>query len=97
MDWSSPFDAASPYAVFLDRFASPAHRARWDAMHGRIALGPDQATLLGGFARRMPVLVLAGAWCGDCVNQCTIFDHFANASPAPWRSTAAIACRSPCS
>jgi hypothetical protein len=24
----------------------------------------------------MPVLVLAGTWCGDCVNQCPIFDHF---------------------
>ena len=26
------------------------------------------------------VLCLAGAWCGDCVNQCPIFDHFAAAS-----------------
>jgi thiol-disulfide isomerase/thioredoxin len=25
----------------------------------------------------MPVLVLAGAWCGDCVNQCPIFAAFA--------------------
>jgi len=24
----------------------------------------------------MKVLVVAGAWCGDCVNQCPIFDHF---------------------
>ena len=29
----------------------------------------------------MPVLVLAGAWCGDCVNQCPIFAHFASAAP----------------
>jgi thiol-disulfide isomerase/thioredoxin len=29
----------------------------------------------------MHVLCLAGAWCGDCVNQCPIFDHFAQASP----------------
>ena len=26
----------------------------------------------------MPVLVLAGAWCGDCVSQCPIFLHFAD-------------------
>jgi hypothetical protein len=26
------------------------------------------------------VLVLNGAWCGDCINQCPIFDHFAGAS-----------------
>ena len=30
----------------------------------------------------MPVLVLNGAWCGDCINQCPIFDHFAAASKA---------------
>ncbi|MCP6726345.1 thioredoxin family protein, partial [Klebsiella pneumoniae] len=31
--------------------------------------------------RQMPVLCLAGAWCGDCVNQCPIFEHFAAAAP----------------
>jgi hypothetical protein len=30
----------------------------------------------------MPVIVLAGAWCGDCVNQCPIFARFAAAAPA---------------
>jgi hypothetical protein len=28
----------------------------------------------------MPILVLAGAWCGDCVDQCPIFEHFAAAA-----------------
>jgi thiol-disulfide isomerase/thioredoxin len=82
MDWSSVIETALPYTAFLDRFASPAHRLRWDTMHGRIELEPAQIALLGGFVRRMPVLVLTGAWCGDCVNQCPIFDHFAQASPA---------------
>jgi hypothetical protein len=82
MDWPSIFAEALPYAGFLDRHATPAHRARWDAMHARFALEPAQAALLGGFVRRMPVLCLAGAWCGDCVNQCPAFDHFARASPA---------------
>ena len=27
--------------------------------------------------RDMPVLCLAGTWCGDCINQCPVFDHFA--------------------
>jgi hypothetical protein len=82
MDWSSAFETALPYAAFLDRHATPTQRPRWDAMHGRLRLEPDQVALLGGFVRRMPVLVMAGAWCGDCVNQCTIFDHFAGASTA---------------
>jgi hypothetical protein len=30
----------------------------------------------------MPVLCLAGTWCGDCVNQCPAFDHFASVSSA---------------
>ncbi|MBV9126073.1 MAG: thioredoxin family protein, partial [Planctomycetes bacterium] len=26
-------------------------------------------------------LFLAGAWCGDCIRQCPIFEHFAAAAP----------------
>ena len=80
MDWSNVFNEALPYQAFLDRHANPAQRLRWDGMHARIQLSDPQRTLLGGFVRRMPVLVPAGAWCGDCVNQCPIFDHFATAS-----------------
>jgi hypothetical protein len=80
MDWMSAFEAALPYTGFLDRYANPAQRARWDAMHARVALSSAQSALLGGFVRRMPVLCVAGAWCGDCINQCPAFDHFAKAS-----------------
>ena len=61
MDWSSAFEAALPYTQFLDQFATPAQRGRWDAMHARVQLEPEQTTLLGGFVRRMPVIVMAGA------------------------------------
>lgn len=80
MNWSELFEQALSYADFLDRHATPEQRARWDAMHGRVALAPGQRELLAGFRRTMPVLVLNGAWCGDCINQCPIFDHFAAAS-----------------
>src|SRR4051794_32362970 len=82
MDWSAVFSEALPYEAFLDRHATPAQRPRWDALHARFALGAEQRALLGGFVRRMPVLCLAGAWCGDCINQCPLFDHFARAAPA---------------
>ena len=82
MDWSAVFSEALPYAAFLDRHATPEQRRRWDAMHGRVRLTAEQVDLLRGFRRQMPVLVLNGAWCGDCVNQCPIFDHFACVSPA---------------
>jgi hypothetical protein len=80
IEWSNIFADALPYTSFLDRFANPSQRARWDAMHGRFSLTDEQKRLLGGFARTMPVLCLAGAWCGDCINQCPAFDHFASAS-----------------
>jgi hypothetical protein len=80
--WAAAFDVAAPYAVFLDRHADAGQRTRWDAFHGQVTLTSPQRALLAGFVRRMPVLVLAGAWCGDCVNQCPIFAHFAAASPA---------------
>jgi hypothetical protein len=79
-DWSNHFAEALPYASFLDRYARPAQRSRWDAMHARFSLTADQEKLLAGFTRRMPVICLAAAWCGDCVNQCPAFDLFAQVS-----------------
>src|SRR6476659_935947 len=81
MDWSRVFAAGLPYTTFLERHATPPQRQRWDAMHARLSPNEEQTQVLGGFVRRMPVLCLAGAWCGDCINQCPIFDHFARATP----------------
>jgi hypothetical protein len=80
MDWINVFAEAVPYAAFLDRYATSSQRVRWDELHGRFTLSTSQRELLGGFVRRMPVLCLAGAWCGDCINQCPVFDHFAQAA-----------------
>lgn len=77
MEWQTIFEEALSYSRFLDTYANPAQRTRWDAMHARIRLSQPQRELLGSFSRQMPVLVLNGAWCGDCINQCPIFDHFA--------------------
>jgi hypothetical protein len=78
--WRAAFAAALPYHDFLARHGTADQRGRWEAFHARVALAADQRALLAGFTRRMPVLVLAGAWCGDCVNQCPIFAHFAAAA-----------------
>ncbi len=82
MDWSQIFAEAKHYGAFLDQYAKPEQRARWVSMHESIGLTETQVALLEGFKRRMPVLVLNGAWCGDCINQCPIFDHFDRASDA---------------
>jgi thiol-disulfide isomerase/thioredoxin len=69
------------YDDFLSRHGTDAHRARWRGVHDQVALTGAQRELLGSFTRAMPVLCLAGAWCGDCANQCPIFARFAEAAP----------------
>lgn len=80
VDWQHAHASAFNYQTFLDKYATPEQRRRWDAMHSHVSLTSDQRALLASFVRPMPVLCLAGAWCGDCVNQCPIFDHIASAS-----------------
>lgn len=80
--WRGAFDAGAPFAEYLARHATPDQLGRWNAVHDRVSLGAEERRILEGFVRRMPVLVLSGTWCGDCVNQCPIFAHFAAASPA---------------
>ena len=81
MNLFEKFAQGLPYSEFLSRYGGDAHKARWQAIYDEVALSPDQRDLLGRFTRRMNVLVLAGAWCGDCVRQCPIFTRFAEATP----------------
>jgi thiol-disulfide isomerase/thioredoxin len=80
-EWQEAYEAALPYAAYLERHATSEQRDRWDASWSRVVLAEAQVGLLRSFVRRMPVLVLSGAWCGDCVNQCPIFARFAEAGP----------------
>ncbi len=80
MDFADAFEQALSYNAFLDRYASAQDRRRWDEVYERVRLSDAQRELLAGFVREMKVLVLAGAWCGDCVEQCPIFARFAEAT-----------------
>jgi hypothetical protein len=82
MNLYSQFANALPLADFLKTFGSEHDRQRWKDVHEQISLTDEQRSLLAKFRRETHVLVLAGAWCGDCVRQCPIFEHFAGA--APW-------------
>ena len=75
------FDAALPYADFLARFGTDKDRTRWDAVRAAVVLTDEQKQVLAAFTRRTNVLVLAGAWCGDCANNCPILERFAEAAP----------------
>ena len=70
-----------PYQDFLKRHGTDVHQSRWKQVYEQATLTAAQKTLLQSFKRTMPALCLAGAWCGDCVNQCPIFEQFALATP----------------
>jgi thiol-disulfide isomerase/thioredoxin len=75
------FRAGLSYSDFLVRYANDVQKQRWQQVHAQVTLTAGQRELLGAFRREMNVLCLAGAWCGDCINQCPIFEHFAAAAP----------------
>jgi thiol-disulfide isomerase/thioredoxin len=80
MDYASIFNNGRTYNDFLAKYGTEEHKAKWANMHSKVQLSDAQKQTLASFKREMPVLVLAGAWCGDCVDQCPIFDHFAAAA-----------------
>lgn len=73
----SAFDLAVPYDRYLDSDAAKA--AAWRSV--KASLTPAQRELLGGFRRRMPVLVISGIWCGDCAQQGPMLHEIAQACP----------------
>ncbi len=80
MDWAASFNQGLGYQEFLARYGADEHRQRWADVHAEIELSAEQQELLASFQREMNVLCLAGTWCGDCVNQCPVFDRFSAAS-----------------
>src|SRR5438034_5501450 len=72
MEWGKVFAQGLGYANFLSRHATPDQQRRWQAVYDGVTLSGEQRELLAGFEREMHVLCIAGAWCGDCVNQCPI-------------------------
>lgn len=80
MDFKSKFDSGFSYVDFLEKYGSDGDKMKWKSVHELVNLSDDQRKLLSSFAREMNILVMAGAWCGDCVSQCPILDHFENVS-----------------
>ena len=80
MNLFASYKSALKYEEFLSRYGSDVHKQRWQQVHEQVQLTQSQRELLSSFTREMPVLCLAGAWCGDCINQCPAFDQFARVS-----------------
>ena len=81
MNLFEKFAAGLPLQQFLAKYGSDADRAKWARAAAETAITDAQRQLLAKFTRRTNVLVLAGAWCGDCASQCPIFERFAEAAP----------------
>lgn len=81
MDFAAKFSEGLSYSAFLDKYGSPDQKRRWADFFNCISLSDAQNALLGSFKRQMKVIVMAGTWCGDCVNQCPMFEHIAKACP----------------
>jgi hypothetical protein len=74
------FSDALPLTDFLAQYGTASDRPRWESALAATQLTDAQTQLLGKFKREMNVLVLAGAWCGDCISQCPPFERFAEAA-----------------
>jgi thiol-disulfide isomerase/thioredoxin len=81
MNLFEKFTQALPLNAFLSKYGSPAHQGRWQATYDAVQLTDAQKALLASFTREVNIMVLAGAWCGDCSGQCPILDRFADAAP----------------
>ncbi|GAB4135395.1 MAG: hypothetical protein Tsb009_01600 [Planctomycetaceae bacterium] len=77
MDFNDKFEGGLSYDDFLAKYGNDEQQRRWATVYEQVVLSPEQKQLLHSFSREMKVLVLAGTWCGDCVNQCPIFPRFA--------------------
>src|SRR5687767_7512224 len=80
MNWQEKLEQGLAYQSFLKTQGKPDQVQRWQSVYDQVSLTIPQTTMLGGFTRRMNVLCLAGAWCGDCVRQCPILQRFAEAA-----------------
>ena len=81
MNLFDKFAAGLPLTQFLEKYGTPADRAKWQRAVEQTHTTETQKQLLRKFTRKTNVLVLAGAWCGDCAAQCPIFERFAEAAP----------------
>jgi thiol-disulfide isomerase/thioredoxin len=81
MNLFAKFTDALPINELLAHYGTATDKARWAAAREATQITDAQKQLLGKFTREMNVLVLAGAWCGDCIAQCPAFDRFAEAAP----------------
>ncbi|HEX8340984.1 MAG TPA: thioredoxin family protein [Tepidisphaeraceae bacterium] len=77
--FKSFFDQALPYSAYIATGTTEQQR-RWAQVYEATRITDAQRALFSGFARQMPVLVVSGIWCGDCVQQVPLLQRLAELS-----------------
>jgi thiol-disulfide isomerase/thioredoxin len=70
------FAAGKAYEGYV-RTGTEEQQRRWQQVYDSVHLTTAQSNLIGGFVRKMHVLVVSGIWCGDCVQQCPLMEKIA--------------------
>ena len=73
------FDSALGWDEYLE--SDPDKAQPWRETRLQVQVQPEQAKLLSLFTRSMPVLMISGIWCGDCVRQGPVLQALADANP----------------
>ena len=79
--YRSKFEEGLDYKAYM-KASKEQESSRWQPVYDRVLLTDEQKQLLGGFTRKMNVLCISGAWCGDCVRQGPVLGRIAEASDA---------------
>ena len=61
------FESALGWNEYLE--SDPVKAEPWQETRSQVQLNSDQERLLSMFTRSMPILMISGIWCGDCVRQ----------------------------
>jgi hypothetical protein len=76
MNWNELLACSMSYEEYLSTYGTPIDREKWQRSLDATELSASQSEVLGTFRRRMTLLCMAGAWCGDCVEHVPILRLF---------------------
>ena len=80
MDFKSKFEKALSYSDFLKEHGTDEQQRRFSMVYDSIDLSAAQKSVTESFSRKVYLLCMAGAWCGDCVEQCPILQRLCEAT-----------------
>lgn len=73
-------NAAVTYETYIAA-GKPDQQDNWKKVYGKVVITEPQQALIKSFVRQMNIIVLSGIWCGDCAQQCPIFQKLAEINP----------------